>query len=148
MSAQYWIRRKERITGPFSADQIRQMASAGMLAEDDMMSDDQVHFKPAGRISGLLLGADQSSAPVQPTVPSESGPNTQSKPAAAQERPQNKLPLLIRLLIWFVAFVGGMLGAVVCQSVFEVKHQVALVWTLLPFFFFFLMWHPTSIRKA
>ena len=54
MVSQYWVLRNGRTSGPFTATQIRQMASAGMLTVADLVSDDQVNFKPAGRIAGLF----------------------------------------------------------------------------------------------
>lgn len=63
MTNQYWIRRNNQTTGPFSADQIRQMAAAGMLNEADLISDNQVQFKPAGRIGGLFPDREPTTPP-------------------------------------------------------------------------------------
>ena len=54
MASQYWILRNNQTSGPFTSAQIRQMAAAGMLTEADLISDDRVQFKPAGRIAGLF----------------------------------------------------------------------------------------------
>lgn len=67
MARQYWILRNDQTTGPFTADQIRQMATAGMLTEADLISDDQIQFNPAGRIPGLFPDRE-------PTTPSPPGP--------------------------------------------------------------------------
>ena len=65
MANQYWIQRNDRTVGPFALDQIRNMASTGMLTETDLVSSDQVQFKPAGEISELFPDRE----PTPPSAP-------------------------------------------------------------------------------
>jgi len=43
MEDQYWIKREDKITGPFSGQQLAQMAAAGMIVASDLISRDQVN---------------------------------------------------------------------------------------------------------
>lgn len=71
MESQYWIRRNDRTAGPFTSEQIRQMASSGMLSEADHISDDQIQFQPAGGVGGLFSDPKPTPPPV-PTSAAES----------------------------------------------------------------------------
>jgi hypothetical protein len=46
--------RKEQTSGPFSAKQLKQMAAAGMILAADLISTDQVNWKPAVQVKGLF----------------------------------------------------------------------------------------------
>ena len=44
MAEQYWIRREDKTSGPFSASQLKQMASAGMVVASDLISADEMNW--------------------------------------------------------------------------------------------------------
>lgn len=54
MAKEYWLQRDGKATGPFSDDQLKQMAAAGMIDESDQVSADQVNWQAAGEIRGLF----------------------------------------------------------------------------------------------
>ena len=86
MASQYWIRRNSQTAGPFTSDQIKDMVSSGMLVEADLISDDQVQFKPAGRVAGLF-GDRKPTPPPSPTLAMQS-------PACLQSG-QNLVPAVL-----------------------------------------------------
>ena len=54
MAKQYWVRHQSETTGPFSGQQLKQMAAAGMILTADMISADQINWQDAGLIKGLF----------------------------------------------------------------------------------------------
>ena len=80
MADQYWIRRSNQTVGPFAFDQIRSMASTGMLTEADFVSSNQVLFTPASEISDLFPDRE-------PTPPS--APTAETRLPAYSQTDQN-----------------------------------------------------------
>ena len=54
--AQYWLKREDKMTGPFSGQQLKQMAAADMIVTSDMISADQINWQVAGHVKGLFPG--------------------------------------------------------------------------------------------
>lgn len=54
MANQYWVRHQDKMTGPFSGQQLKQMATAGMILTADMISSDQINWQMAGQVKGLF----------------------------------------------------------------------------------------------
>jgi len=166
------------------------MLSAGMLTEADLVSADQVQFKPAGSIPDLLpsrgirelhdpdtrvdgdeqrpgeTDADREDlAPLPTAIIDDPAPLPQASPpsrrtaAATSSGPQhqpapsvgdsgNRWPLSLRLLVWLGTGVGGLAVAAFLVCTYDMKIRAALTWTLLPCFFFLLIWGKTRIHKA
>ena len=111
MANQYWIRRNDHTAGPFTFDQIRSMASSGMLTEADLVSGDQIQFKPASRIPELFpdhgrtlqhnAAGPQTGLPSE-TAPAASNPTPQASPASATRDCGGSWPLPLRLVLCLV----------------------------------------------
>ena len=78
MAEQYWLQRDGKATGPFSGDQLKQMAAAGMIVEADRISADQMNWQMAGQVRGLFgetqatsRGSDNRTARAQESVTAE-----------------------------------------------------------------------------
>jgi len=71
MARQLWVKISDKIQGPFTAEQLRQLAASRKLRPDHQVSADQVKWVAAARVKGL----DFSEEAPEPTTP----------PAAAQE---------------------------------------------------------------
>ena len=56
MAKQYWVRHQGKMTGPFSGQQLKQMAATGMILTADMISADQINWQIAGQVRGLFPG--------------------------------------------------------------------------------------------
>jgi hypothetical protein len=54
MESQYWIQREGKTTGPFSDEQLAQMATVGMILAADMISTDEINWRVAGEVKGLF----------------------------------------------------------------------------------------------
>ena len=54
MAKQYWVWRQDKMSGPFSNQQLKQMTAAGMISTADMISADQINWQDAGLIKGLF----------------------------------------------------------------------------------------------
>jgi hypothetical protein len=52
--AQYWLKRENKTTGPFSGQQLKQMVAADMIVASDMISADQLNWQVAGQVKGLF----------------------------------------------------------------------------------------------
>jgi hypothetical protein len=127
MATQYWIRRNDQTAGPFTSDQIRSMASSGMLTEKDLVSDDQIQFKHAGTIPELLPNREsilqQHAAGTQAstlsiTAPAVSNPNPQPQPASATRDCGGSWAWLLRLIMCFVILTVIIGAPVVFYSMF------------------------------
>ena len=54
MPREYWVLHEGEVTGPFSGDQLKQMAAADMILAADMISTDQVNWQVAAQVKGLF----------------------------------------------------------------------------------------------
>lgn len=93
MAEQYWIRKDGGASGPFSAEQVSQMAAAGELAPGDQVSTDGTNWTEASSVPGLFErgGAPgELSGPGGPPSGSASGSTFESArasgPAAGRPR--------------------------------------------------------------
>ena len=59
MSASYWLKREDHITGPYSADQLRSMAAISKISPNDEVSKDKRQWHKAVRVKGLVFGVVQ-----------------------------------------------------------------------------------------
>lgn len=55
MGTQYWLQRGDHVLGPYSASQLRQMASISKFSPEDLISQDQKRWVKAARVRGLLF---------------------------------------------------------------------------------------------
>jgi len=55
MANEYWIRRDNRIMGPYSAEQLREMVSTSYILSNDYISKNQVRWVKADQVKGLLF---------------------------------------------------------------------------------------------
>ena len=125
MEKQYWVQREGKRTGPFSGQQLKQMAAAGMILTADMISTDQINWRVAGQVKGLFPG-DQAAdrrgsvaagsrpeavATCEDKLAPDSDRHVVHEPAAAARLPacsqgQNKRWLIIALAIPLVSGIG------------------------------------------
>ena len=72
MEDQYWVRREDNETGPFSGQQIQQMVVANMIATSDLLSTDQINWKV---LEGFpeLVEPPESPADNPGTIPTAQG---------------------------------------------------------------------------
>jgi tetratricopeptide (TPR) repeat protein len=95
MAQEYWVRHQDKLTGPFSGQQLKQMAAAGMILATDMISADEINWRVAGDVKGLFKAGQiekdsgiDSSASLAATEndPGVTGPvqetNSREKPSA------------------------------------------------------------------
>ena len=73
MANQYWVRRQDKMTGPFSGQQLKQMAAASRILTSDMISADHINWQVAGQVKGLfqteqLSGKGDTSSDGSPSV--------------------------------------------------------------------------------
>jgi hypothetical protein len=54
MAQEYWVRHQDKLTGPFSGQQLKQMAAAAMVLATDMISTDQINWRVAEQVKGLF----------------------------------------------------------------------------------------------
>jgi hypothetical protein len=54
MAQDYWVRHQDKMTGPFSGQQLKQMATAGMIVASDMISANQINWRVTGEVEGLF----------------------------------------------------------------------------------------------
>ena len=78
--AQYWLKREDQAAGPFSGQQLKQMAAAGMILTSDMISADQINWKVAGQVEGMFPleqpVEDRATDSPRPSVPYGAGRTT------------------------------------------------------------------------
>jgi len=215
MANQYWIRRNDQTAGPFTSEQIKNMASSDMLSEADLISNDQIQFQPAGGVGGLFSDSKTTPPPL-PTSATESPvylqPDQDIVPAVLVDTPnrgdtihfrcrncgklvraekkwagrkfkcpncgytdriratptadvarttgnhtqttaspvvehEGRWPLPLRLLVWLLTSVGAIFAAHFFEGAFGARFGFALSCSMLPFFFFFLMWEKTKMGK-
>jgi hypothetical protein len=88
MENQYWIQREGKTSGPFSGQQLKQMAAAGMILTADMISTNQINWQVAGQVKGLF-GDRKPTPPPVPIAAMKSSTNSQSgrncNPAVSME---------------------------------------------------------------
>jgi phage FluMu protein Com len=207
------------------------MAGAGMILAADLISTDQVNWKPAGQVKGLFqtesivegggvgglfpdskptpplapIPATQSPTHLQPgqnlvpavlvdtdndgdtihfrcrscdkpiragkkwagkkfkcprcgytdkirPTPTTGAPSATAghpqTPAASAGEPDGRWPLPLRLLVWFITFVGAMAAAGFFQVVYGASFGASFSWSMVPFMFFFVMWGKTKVSKT
>ena len=59
MAKQYWVRHQGKMTGPFSGQQLKQMAAIGIIEETDQISADQNTWTIARKIRGLIRNSQE-----------------------------------------------------------------------------------------
>lgn len=69
MAASYFVRFKQRITGPYSAEQLRAMASTAQLTPQHEVSADRQQWTPADKVKGLFGASAGTSTPVATNTP-------------------------------------------------------------------------------
>jgi hypothetical protein len=60
--SQYWVKIGEKISGPFSAGELRQMAEQGALKPSYLISRDRQRWAPAAKVKGLSFGGASADA--------------------------------------------------------------------------------------
>lgn len=89
--AEYWVKFETfgPVSGPYSAQAIRQMAAAGQLSRTALISPDQVHWHPADRVAGLF-GAPAGPASAGVSAPLPAG--VQNPPGGFPPPPRPVVP--------------------------------------------------------
>ena len=59
MAKQYWVRHRGKMTGPFSGQQLKQMAAIGIIEETDQISADQNTWTISRKIKGLIQSSQE-----------------------------------------------------------------------------------------
>lgn len=85
MSRQYWIKSGRSVAGPFSREQVVQMAEAGGIRPGDLISTDQVNWRLAERAPEPVKGASPG----------------------APERPKLRGPIIIAVGVAAVVLIGA-----------------------------------------
>lgn len=90
----WWIRRDDRVDGPLTASEIRQLASQELIDRTTEISRDRQHWTPAALVSGLRVqpAAHRPSLCSPPAAP--------GKPSAFRDRNA-------RQLLWIVGGIGA-----------------------------------------
>ena len=74
--ANYYLRFRQRVTGPFSAQELRSMAANGKLTGMHMLSADKQQWTPADQVKGLFPKPEGEAAPAAAAAPEAAGSAT------------------------------------------------------------------------
>jgi hypothetical protein len=61
-SSQYWVKIDEKISGPFSSSELRQMAERGAIKPDYLIGRDRQKWTRAADVKGLSFGGARADA--------------------------------------------------------------------------------------
>ena len=133
MAVQYWIKRGEKVAGPYSAARIKELADGGTLRRDDLMTKDRERWVPAALAKGLFpppepdeeadYAVSDEPPPVMPRRTPLAGPAPRPKPTQSggffgPEKAALRMGALGGLLLMVIAIVWFVLGLMIDRIFF------------------------------
>jgi len=123
MANQYWLKRDDKMYGPYSGGRLKKLAGEGKIQRGDQISADRKSWQLAGTVPGLFsLTAPQIASPgsappspeMSPRLGTASGTHHQLMPSPGQER---QLQPRSSRTVWVVIGVIGVAAVVLAVAI-------------------------------